>query len=179
MIQYTKSIHQSGKRKRMKFSPEEDKMLKELVKKYGDNNWVRVSELMPGRNVRQCRERWKHYLCNDNNNRDWTKEEDQIMLTKYIEFGQRWTKIAAYLPGRTDIQVKTRCLKLLRLGTYANELLSKEIQVLQIDSIAIPEKPERKDANLVTTFDLPADSVYEYNWHIDNGSQNDFSDFYF
>ena len=50
---------------RAKFTKEEDEMLKNLVENFGDNNWQVISSKMPGRNSRQCRERWQNYLSPD------------------------------------------------------------------------------------------------------------------
>ena len=104
------------KRIRNKFTPEEDQKLRELIKKHGEHSWNLVSSLMENRNQRQCRERWKHYLSCDMTeaSKPWTKEEDSILLNKYNELGAKWTKIALELPGRTDLQVKSRYLKNLK-----------------------------------------------------------------
>lgn len=99
------------KRRREKFLPEEDKKLKELVDEYGDQAWDLVVKEMPGRNIRQCRERWKHYLSSNKGKQPWTPEEDQLLFDKMKEIGPKWTKLATYFNGRTDIQVKTRWMK--------------------------------------------------------------------
>lgn len=97
-----------------KFTPEEDNLLKQLVSKFGENDWNRVSELMPHRNVRQCKERWTNYLspkvCND----PWTEEDDALLLQKYNEYGAKWVRIALCFPNRTDSNVKNRYLVLSR-----------------------------------------------------------------
>lgn len=101
---------------RNKFTSEEDQKLRGLIQKYGEHSWNLVSTLMGTRNQRQCRERWKHYLSCDMTeaSKPWTKEEDSILLNKYNELGAKWTKIALELPGRTDLQVKSRYLKNLK-----------------------------------------------------------------
>ena len=98
------------KRRRMKFLPEEDKKLIELVNEYG-NSWHKISKLMEGRNVRQCRERWKHYLSSNRAKSPWTPEEDALLLKKYMELGPKWTKISKFFDDRTDIQIKSRWTK--------------------------------------------------------------------
>ena len=67
------------KRKREKFLPEEDRQLRELVAIHGDSSWDIVAKNMPNRNQRQCRERWKHYLCPGIDSSPWTPEEDAII----------------------------------------------------------------------------------------------------
>jgi hypothetical protein len=51
--------------RRFKFIPEEDELLKRLVIEYGTNDWERIAAFFPDRNVRQCRERWTHYLAKE------------------------------------------------------------------------------------------------------------------
>ena len=99
------------KRRREKFLPEEDQKLRELVSKFGENAWEEIVKLMPGRNIRQCRERWKHYLSSDKAKVPWTPEEDQLLYEKMEEYGPKWTKIATFFNNRTDIQVKTRWMQ--------------------------------------------------------------------
>ncbi|OHT16854.1 Myb-like DNA-binding domain containing protein [Tritrichomonas foetus] len=105
-------------RRRMKFLPDEDDMLRKLVNEYGESSWVQISSQMKGRNVRQCRERWKHYLSATCSSKDpFTEEEDRILIEKYLQLGPKWTKIAKFLKGRSDIQVKARIMqKLASLG---------------------------------------------------------------
>ena len=108
-------MFREGKRRiRAKFSQEEDEHLKVLVLKYGDNNWDQVVSEMPGRNVRQCRERWKHYLSCEKPSDAWTQAEDDLIVTQVQKLGGKWTKIAAMLPGRTDLQTKNRWSQIFR-----------------------------------------------------------------
>ena len=98
-------------RRRMKFLPEEDASLKQLVALYGDTSWVQIASRMPGRNIRQCRERWKHYLSCNRAKSPWTEEEDRLLFEKYCEFGPKWTKISRFFNERSDIQIKSRWQK--------------------------------------------------------------------
>jgi hypothetical protein len=98
---------QNMKRKREKFLPEEDEKLRFLVSKYGSAAWNAIAAELPGRNVRQCRERWKHYLSGLRSKDFWSPEESRLLFEKMESIGPRWTKLAAYFPGRTDIQIKT------------------------------------------------------------------------
>jgi hypothetical protein len=69
---------------------------------------------MPGRNPRQCRERWQHYLNPTVSSKPFTAEEDALLNRKFAEFGPRWKQIAACLEGRTDITIKNRWILLSR-----------------------------------------------------------------
>ena len=111
------------KRKREKFLHEEDQKLRELVSIYGECSWDIISEKMPNRNQRQCRERWKHYLSGTKVKIPWTEEEDEVLFKKMSELGPKWTKIATFLNGRTDIQVKARWMQ--RFAMFSNLHLKK------------------------------------------------------
>lgn len=93
---------------RSKFTKEEDELLKDLVANLGDNNWQVISSRMPGRNSRQCRERWQNYLCPEIINGPWTQEEDDLLVLKYNELGPSWKQISTFFPTRTDINIKSR-----------------------------------------------------------------------
>ena len=107
-----------GKRRREKFLPEEDTKLRDLVAKYGTNAWEQVAREMNGRNVRQCRERWKHYLSGDDLKQPWSDYEDHLLFEKMQEIGPKWTKLTQYFPGRTDIQIKTRWMQ--KFANFSN-----------------------------------------------------------
>jgi hypothetical protein len=96
---------------RSPFSPEEDAQLRHLVSEHGLSAWVEIANLLPGRNPRQCRERWKHYLSSDQGSLPWTEAEDALLFEKVAELGPKWTRLAKVLGNRTDIEVKMRWLK--------------------------------------------------------------------
>ena len=93
---------------RAKFTPEEDLQLKYLVGRYEKEDWQSISEHMPGRNPRQCRDRYKNYLSPQIVNGPWSEEEDKLLMEKYEEFGPSWKRIATFFPSRTDINIKSR-----------------------------------------------------------------------
>ncbi|OHT03852.1 hypothetical protein TRFO_01574 [Tritrichomonas foetus] len=109
LIPQTKKSHP-----KFKFCAEEDIQLKELVNKYGENNWAQIAQNMPNRNSRQCKERWCNYLSPSICKSPWTQEEDNLLLDKYKEVGARWVQIAKFFPQRTDISIKNRYLVLSR-----------------------------------------------------------------
>ncbi|MDR0631038.1 MAG: hypothetical protein LBF66_00470 [Holosporales bacterium] len=103
---------------RRKFSREEDDLLRQLVGRYGLNDWAAIAQQMPNRDPRQCRCRWKHYLSGGPATRPWTPEEDYLLISKMREWGPRWVKLAQFFPDRTDLQLKNRWLSTLapRIG---------------------------------------------------------------
>jgi hypothetical protein len=93
---------------RHKFLKAEDDLLRCLVDKYGEANWNVISSFMNRRNARQCRERYKNYLSPQFRNTPWTPAEDELLVSKVREIGQRWSVIAKLFEGRSDVNVKNR-----------------------------------------------------------------------
>jgi hypothetical protein len=91
-----------------KFTAEEDERLAEIVGRRGDANWAQIAQELGTRNCRQCRERWKNYLCPDIRKDPFTPVEDSLILSKYRELGSQWSAIAPFFPGRTDVNIKNR-----------------------------------------------------------------------
>jgi hypothetical protein len=99
---------------RRKFSPEEDQALRALVTRYGWNNWQQIASCMPGRDTRQCKERWFHYLSPAVLQSPWTKCEDALLEEKVSQHGHQWKMFELFFPGRVDINIKNRYNVLLR-----------------------------------------------------------------
>ncbi|OHT04873.1 Myb-like DNA-binding domain containing protein [Tritrichomonas foetus] len=124
-IDPTSSISLKNKQQlsRCKFTLVEDRRLSKLVHLYGEKNWEIIADLMRGRTVRQCRERWQHYLSPNVVNLPWTPEEDELLEQKFAEFGSSWKKIAEYFPNRNYIQLRNR----FSLKKRQSERLSKRV----------------------------------------------------
>jgi hypothetical protein len=114
--------HSAAFRVRAKFSPEEDERLRSLVSSFGTADWLDIAAQMPGKNVRQCKERWTNYLAPTLNASTWTHEEDCLLVQKYAELGSKWVQIAAFFPNRTDSMIKNRFNKLSRREQKRREL---------------------------------------------------------
>ena len=99
---------------RKTFSEEEDFKLNQLVKKYGENEWDRISEMMEGRNARQVKDRWYNYLSPDLVKTPMSYAEDQYLIHYVNLIGRKWKMIANFFPGRTDIQLKSRFNVIMR-----------------------------------------------------------------
>lgn len=152
MINNTNHSDNSKIRQKVKFSTEEDQRLIFLVNKYGPNSWNIISAHMNGRNVRQCRERWRHYLSPQVSTKPWTYYEDCILMQKYAEFGPKWKNIAVVLPHRTEISVKNRFLLKKRhdqrLSSQIVEISNEYVKKI-FDKQKVPQVPTPKliDAN--------------------------------
>lgn len=130
----------NGATPRRKFTDEEDKVLKSAVNVFGTSNWKIIASLVPGRNPRQCRDRYTNYLAPGLVRLEWSDEEDKLLAEKFKEFGPKWTKIRQYFPTRSANDIKNRynytvCHKYPKLcGDFVENVDSKDdTTVFEID----------------------------------------------
>ncbi|OHT01031.1 Myb-like DNA-binding domain containing protein [Tritrichomonas foetus] len=102
---------------KIKFTPEEDNHLLALVEKYGAKDWASISQKMQTRNARQCRERWNNYVNPALRTEPWTHEEDDLLESKYFEYGARWNKISKFFTNRSDNNIRNRWMMIYRRKT--------------------------------------------------------------
>jgi hypothetical protein len=85
---------------RSKFTREEDGTLRALVQTFGQGNWEAIASFVNGRNSRQCKERWIHYLDPNIIVKPWTKREDRLLEQKVAELGTKWKQLESLSRAR-------------------------------------------------------------------------------
>ncbi|KAF8107582.1 hypothetical protein N665_0119s0047 [Sinapis alba] len=88
------------------WTAEEDRILIQLVEKYGLRKWSHIAQVLPGRIGKQCRERWHNHLRPDIKKETWSEKEDIVLIEFHKEIGNKWAEIAKRLPGRTENSIK-------------------------------------------------------------------------
>ncbi|KAL9995856.1 putative transcription factor MYB-HB-like family [Helianthus debilis subsp. tardiflorus] len=104
------------------WTAEEDQKLIDYIQKNGYGNW-RTLPANAGlqRCGKSCRLRWTNYLRPDIKRGRFSFEEEETIIQMHSVLGNKWSAIAARLPGRTDNEIKNYWntnirKKLLRMG---------------------------------------------------------------
>lgn len=87
------------------WTPEEDRILREKRQLYG-RKWAKIAAHLPGRQGKQCRERFVNHLDPQLKKGEWSDDEEAILITMHQHHGNKWANIAKQLPGRSDNDVK-------------------------------------------------------------------------
>ncbi|CAI9288812.1 unnamed protein product [Lactuca saligna] len=89
------------------WTAEEDNKLINFILTSGQCCWRAVPKLAGLRRCgKSCRLRWTNYLRPDLKRGLLTESEEQLVIDLHARLGNRWSKIAARLPGRTDNEIK-------------------------------------------------------------------------
>ncbi|KAL4038937.1 transcription factor MYB108-like protein [Cucumis melo var. makuwa] len=89
------------------WTAEEDSVLFNYVNCHGEGRWNAVARCTGlKRTGKSCRLRWLNYLRPSVRRGNITLQEQLLILELHFRWGNRWSKIAQYLPGRTDNEIK-------------------------------------------------------------------------
>ncbi|XWS76747.1 hypothetical protein CRYUN_Cryun01aG0204400 [Craigia yunnanensis] len=145
------------------WSPEEDEKLLRHITKYGHGCWSSVPKQAGlQRCGKSCRLRWINYLRPDLKRGIFSQEEENLIIELHAALGNRWSQIAAQLPGRTDNEIKN----------LWNSCLKKKLRQRGIDPVThkpLSEVENGEDKSQQTnTRDMASGASSELNLNTDN-----------
>lgn len=86
---------------------EEDLILINYIANHGEGVWNTLAKSAGlKRTGKSCRLRWLNYLRPDVRRGNITPDEQLLIMELHAKWGNRWSKIAKHLPGRTDNEIK-------------------------------------------------------------------------
>ncbi|XP_027348203.1 transcription factor MYB41-like [Abrus precatorius] len=108
------------------WTPEEDLKLINYIQIHGPGNWRTLPKVAGlQRCGKSCRLRWTNYLRPDIKRGRFSLEEEDIIIQLHSILGNKWSAIAARLPGRTDNEIKN----------YWNTHIKKRLLRMGIDPV--------------------------------------------
>ncbi|KXG30816.1 protein ODORANT1 [Sorghum bicolor] len=108
------------------WTAEEDQKLVTFLLSHGHCCWRLVPKLAGLlRCGKSCRLRWTNYLRPDLKRGLLSEEEEALVIDLHAQLGNRWSKIAARLPGRTDNEIKN----------HWNTHIKKKLKKMGIDPV--------------------------------------------
>ncbi|KAM0921838.1 hypothetical protein ACQ4PT_006582 [Festuca glaucescens] len=108
------------------WTAEEDQKLVSFLLGNGQCCWRAVPKLAGLlRCGKSCRLRWTNYLRPDLKRGLLSDEEERTVVDLHEQLGNRWSKIASHLPGRTDNEIKN----------HWNTHIKKKLRKMGIDPV--------------------------------------------
>ncbi|KAL5221462.1 hypothetical protein ABZP36_026175 [Zizania latifolia] len=123
------------------WTAEEDQKLISFLLSNGQCCWRAVPKLAGLlRCEKSCRLRWTNYLRPDLKRGLLFEAEEKTILDLHAQLGNRWSRIASHLPGRTDNEIKN----------HWNTRIKKKLKKMGIDPLthkplpAVPPPPQHE-----------------------------------
>ncbi|KAJ8446815.1 hypothetical protein Cgig2_016125 [Carnegiea gigantea] len=158
----------------------EDAILVDYVTKHGEGNWNAVQKYSGlQRCGKSCRLRWANHLRPDLKKGAFTPEEEACIIELHAKMGNKWARMAAELPGRTDNEIKnywnTRIKRLQRAGLpiYPPEIRAQVLNDSQQSEDMVSYRngeTHHSDASQTNGFEIP--DVQFKNLELDHGLLN-------
>ncbi|XP_039046495.1 transcription factor MYB41-like [Hibiscus syriacus] len=132
------------------WTPEEDLKLTNYVQIHGPSNWRSLPKKAGlQRCGKSCRLRWTNYLRPDIKRGRFSFEEEETIIQLHSVLGNKWSAIAARLPGRTDNEIKN----------YWNTHIRKRLLRKGIDPVTHAPRLDFLDLSSILSLNLCNQSI--------------------
>ncbi|XP_059662586.1 transcription factor MYB102-like [Cornus florida] len=122
----TPCCDKNGEVKKGPWTAEEDQILIDYIQKHGHGRWRTIPKNAGLKRCgKSCRLRWTNYLRPDIKRGRFSLEEEETIIHWHSILGNKWSMIAARLPGRTDNEIKN----------YWNTHIRKKLMRMGIDPV--------------------------------------------
>lgn len=108
------------------WSDKENKILTEVINKFGTNNWTEIAvefnkvSAENSRTRKQCRDHWLNFLNPEVDRGKMTPQDELHLLCYWQQLGNRWVEIAKFM-GRSENWVKNNWKKILKQEGLAEQ----------------------------------------------------------
>ncbi|AEE82479.1 MYB-like protein [Arabidopsis thaliana] len=138
------------------WTPEEDQKLIDYINIHGYGNW-RTLPKNAGlqRCGKSCRLRWTNYLRPDIKRGRFSFEEEETIIQLHSIMGNKWSAIAARLPGRTDNEIKN----------YWNTHIRKRLLKMGIDPVTHTPRLDLLDISSILSSSIYNSSHHHHHHH--------------
>uniref|UniRef100_A0A0D9UX86 Uncharacterized protein n=1 Tax=Leersia perrieri TaxID=77586 RepID=A0A0D9UX86_9ORYZ len=136
------------------WSPEEDERLYTHITRCGVSTWSSVIGLR--RSGKSCRLRWMNYLRPDLKKEPITDREAETIISLQKLLGNRWSVIAAKMPGRTDNEIKNYWNSRIRKRQTAAAAVAESRAKTEPPALAAGDEPCADAAAVEATAAAPS-----------------------
>ena len=149
------------------WSKEEDELLFSLIHVGDDKRiaWKSICKDIKTKTYKQCRERYFYKLKRGLKFGNWTKQEDEIILSLQRLHGNKWSLIAKHLNGRSSNSVKNRyfghLLKVIDGSVRKKSTINEDSQINTLND-SLNDSKKETNCSVFTPCDRSTYNVVYY-----------------
>ncbi|XP_023540999.1 transcription factor MYB27-like isoform X2 [Cucurbita pepo subsp. pepo] len=133
---------------------EEDRRLTMFVTRMGERKWDSIAKASGlERSGKSCRFRWLNYLRPNLKRDRINSKEEEIIMKLHKKWGNKWSRIARWLPGRTDNEIKNYWRSHLR-KKFPIQLEDCKVKHGKQDKLSLRHDQNERDVPLYNHFEL-------------------------
>ncbi|OHT03209.1 hypothetical protein TRFO_29523 [Tritrichomonas foetus] len=137
-IPNSRNVHLNTRSKTRSWSFFEDQKLLAGIHKFGTGDWKNIALYVGNRTKSQCSQRWFRCLDPRIKKEQWTKNQDERLISLIAKNGTRnWTAISFEIGNRSDIQCRYRYKQLLKDPDFLEKLAEAQEKLEKVGKISL------------------------------------------